>query len=132
MLYLYFQEGYIKVMAIDTHKKSFIINSLRRATYRWPGRWLAEKRAKLARNEYYCENEDCGVIGPKRMFQMDHHIPVVLVEGWDSWEGVLDRMFCSPEGFRRICRDCHKVKTAAENRLRPKPAKKPRKTKKKT
>lgn len=108
---------------IDNHKKSFIINSLRRATYRWPGRWIAEKRSKLStKGDYFCEQ--CGLICKKKETQMDHILPVVIVTGWDSWENVLDRMFCSPDGWQRICRPCHKLKTQGENQSRPKRSKK--------
>ena len=112
-------------------KKSFILNTLRRGTYRWYGRWQAEKRSNLGRNQYYCENPECGVIGKKKEFQMDHKIPVVLTSGWDSWEGVLDRMYCDPDQMWRLCKPCHGEKTAAENRLRPRPPKKPKRISKK-
>lgn len=111
-------------MAIDNHKKSFVMNTLRRGTYRWPGRWLAEKRSALGKGYYFCENPECGVVVKKRFTQMDHNPPVVPVEGWDSWEGVIDRMFCSPDNYQRLCKDCHAVKTKEENQQRPRPAKK--------
>jgi 5-methylcytosine-specific restriction endonuclease McrA len=104
---------------IDKAKKTFIINSMRRASYRWPGRWLAEKRTALGKGLYYCENPECGIIVKKKETQMDHVIPVIPVTGFDSWEGVLDRMFCSPDGFQRLCKACHRVKTDLENSQRP-------------
>lgn len=104
---------------MDKAKKSFIINVLRRGSYRWYGRWQAEKRSKLGRNEYFCENPTCGVIGPKKDYQMDHIIPVILTTGYDSIDGVADRMYCEPEGFQRLCKDCHRIKTDNENALRP-------------
>lgn len=110
---------------MDNHKKSFIINTLRRGTYRWPGRWLAEKRSKLSeRGSYYCENPECGLVCRKSETQMDHIIPVVLTSGWDGLENVADRMYCSPEGFQRLCRECHAIKTKTENQTRPRPPKK--------
>lgn len=119
-------------MAVDNHKKSFVINTLRRGTYRWPGRWISEKRSKLSeRGEYFCE--ECGLVCRKGETQMDHHIPVVLTSGWDSWDGVIDRMFCSPEGFRRLCKPCHHDKTVLENQARPRLPKQPKnKSKKKS
>jgi 5-methylcytosine-specific restriction endonuclease McrA len=108
---------------MDNHKKSFIVNSLRRATYRWPGRWLAEKRSKLSeRGSYFCEQ--CGLVCRKNETQMDHIIPVVLTSGWDGLENVADRMFCAPSGFQRLCKPCHHDKTVLENQARPRPPKK--------
>jgi hypothetical protein len=116
---------------MDSQKKSFIMNTLRRGTYRWYGRWQALNNAKIGRNEYFCQIETCGVIGPKRDFQLDHKLPVVITSGWDSWENVLDRMFCDADGYQNICKACHAIKTAEENRLRPRPPKKVKIKKKK-
>lgn len=112
-------------------KKSFIINTLRRGSYRWYGRWQAEKRSNLGRNQYFCENPECGVILKKKETQMDHIIPVVLTTGWDGLENVADRMYCEPEGYQRLCKPCHAEKTLKENQMRPRPEKKPKKGKKK-
>ena len=114
---------------MDKAKRSFVINVLRRGSYKWYGRWQAEKRSKLARNEYYCENSVCGVIGPKRNYQMDHIIPVQAVTGFDSIDNIADRMYCDPVGFQRLCKECHAEKTAAENALRPAGQRKGRKKK---
>lgn len=105
---------------MDKRKKSFVINTLRRASYRWPTRWAAEKRSKIARNEYYCEC--CGVIGPKRAFQMDHVDPVVdPIEGFVGFDKYIDRMYPDTEqGWQRLCSDCHDKKTEQENNTRKK------------
>lgn len=129
MFFMCFQENYKKMMT--PMKKSFIINSMRRASYRWYGRWQAEKRSNLGRNQYYCENPDCGVILSKKETQMDHIKPVVAVTGYDGLEAVLDRLLCEPEDFQRLCKPCHAEKTLIENQQRPKPAKKLKKKGKK-
>jgi len=103
---------------MDQHKKNFAIQTLRRATYKWHTRWAAEKRSKLGRNEYFCE--DCGLICKKRESQMDHHIPVVdPVQGFTGFDDYIDRMYPStPEGWRRLCKPCHSIKTKQENEIR--------------
>jgi 5-methylcytosine-specific restriction endonuclease McrA len=116
---------------MDSQKKSFIMNTLRRGTYRWYGRWEAEKRSKLSeRGSYFCE--ECGTVCKKHETQMDHKIPVVLTSGWDSWDLVLDRMFADTSGWQRLCKGCHAEKTAEENRHRPRIPKKVKQKKKKT
>jgi 5-methylcytosine-specific restriction endonuclease McrA len=104
-----------KVM--DKAKRQFAINILRRGNYRYYGRWQADKRTHIGRNQYFCEI--CGVIGKKKEFQLDHILPAVPVSGWDSFDGFIDRLYCAPEGLQRLCKECHAVKTADENRLRP-------------
>jgi len=102
---------------IDGFKRNWLKQILRRASYRWPGRWKSEKRSKLERNTYFCE--ECGIIGGKKDFQMDHKIPVVDPKvGWVSLDEYADRMFCDEENFQRLCIPCHEAKTLAEGGVR--------------
>lgn len=107
---------------MDKGKKTFSINVLRRGSFRWPGRWLAEKRSALGSGFYYCENPECGVVVKKKYTQMDHIVPVIPLDQNTndvSLDTIADRLYCSPEGFQRLCIDCHKEKSAAENAQRP-------------
>jgi 5-methylcytosine-specific restriction endonuclease McrA len=107
--------------------KSFLINALRRASYRWPSRYKAAKRSHIGRNTYFCE--ECGVIGTKKETQMDHTIPAVdPVDGWIDLDVFADRLYCEEEGWRRLCIPCHSAKTSIENDTR-KLNRKPRKKK---
>lgn len=115
---------------MDKGKKTFIINSMRRATYRWPGRWLAEKRSTLGKGWFFCELCGTASKNKKKNFQMDHIHPVMNVNGWDGWEEVLDRMFADIPGWQRLCKPCHKEKTDAENALRPPGERSKKRTKK--
>lgn len=45
---------------MDKRKKTHAILRLRRGTYKWQGRWKAEKRSHVGRGEYLCEY--CGWI----------------------------------------------------------------------
>lgn len=114
---------------MDQRKKSFAIASLRKASYRWPGRYLAEKRHKLGRNQYQCPLCQ-GVFGRKDT-QMDHVIPVVdPVLGWQGFDEYIDRMLADEFGWQRICcvdreedgvlieGGCHGQKTRLENNIR--------------
>jgi len=107
--------------------KAFLINALRRASYRWPGRYLAAKRTHIGRNQYFCEN--CGVIYPKKETQMDHIVPIVDPEiGWVDLDVYADRMYCDESGWQRLCLTCHSEKTSKENQVRKKIKKKQKKT----
>jgi hypothetical protein len=106
---------------MDKAKKTFTINVLRRGSYKWPGRWLAEKRSALGGGYYYCENPECGLIVKKKETQMDHILPVIPMDkGTEktSLDEIADRMYCSPEGFARLCIPCHSEKTNREGIIR--------------
>lgn len=107
---------------MDNRKKQFIINTLRRASYRWPTRGEAEKRSRVERGVYRCENPGCNHQGPRGDFAMDHVLPVVdPVEGFVSFDVYIDRMFPdSPLGWQRLCHECHDKKSEAENSTRKK------------
>lgn len=48
--------------------------------------------------------------------QIDHYPPVVLVTGFDSWDGVYNRMFVDPKiGLRGLCKACHDKVTEEQN-----------------
>lgn len=120
---------------MDLKKKQFAIQTLRRASYRWMGRWMAEKRSKVGRNQYKCES--CNNIFTKKETALDHVVPVVdPVKGFEGFDTYIDRMFCEETGFQRLCNPCHDAKTTAENGVRKanrKPrAKKPKKVKETT
>lgn len=111
-------------------RKSWIIAALRRASYRYPPRYNTMKAAWRERGKYECAQ--ChNIVGPKQI-QIDHIIPVVPLAGFTEWGTYVDNMFCEPEGYQALCKECHKTKTMAENEKRreikrltspPKPAK---------
>jgi len=103
---------------MENKKKNFAISLLRRGSYKWFGRWTAEKRSKLAeRNSYLCES--CKGTFKKKETAMDHIIPVVDPEkGFTSFDEYIDRLYCEAEGFQRLCNPCHDIKTAKENGIR--------------
>lgn len=95
----------------------FIIATLRRASYRWKPRNEALKAARVKRGFYTCAI--CNKIISKREISLDHKLPIVPVTGWDNYDGFIERLFCSVDGFQVICKEpCHKEKTKAENALR--------------
>lgn len=102
---------------MDDEQKAFIMSSMRRASYRWVGRYTAEKRSHVGRNQYVCEG--CGEVFTKKETQMDHIMPVVPVTGWDNIENWLVRLLVREAGWQRLCKDkCHRKKTDTENEQR--------------
>ena len=102
---------------MDSQVKSFAIASLRRASYRWPGRYKAFAAAKIGRNQYVCSH--CSAIKGRKDVNLDHILPVVDPEiGWVSFDVFIERLFCSENNFQVLCCDCHKKKTAVEREFR--------------
>lgn len=104
--------------------KSFIMSALRRA--QWPQKYKAIARAYVKdgvnpKTGKPCKLHKCPVcekLYPKGMMQADHVQPVVPVSGFDSWDGVIARLYCEEEHFQPICRACHKAKSLEENKQR--------------
>jgi 5-methylcytosine-specific restriction endonuclease McrA len=52
---------------------------------------------------------------PAKNVEVNHIIPVVPVNGFDSWDGVISRLFCEEDGLEVVCKPCHKLITKEEN-----------------
>ncbi len=102
----------------DKELKSFVIATLRRASYRWYSRTEALKNARVSRGLYKCES--CGAVEKKANVQLDHISPIVPTTGWDTWDGFINRLFCEISGYQVLCSVCHTVKTRVEGELRKK------------
>jgi len=48
----------------------------------------------------------------------DHIIPVIGPEGFVSWDIFIARLYCEADGFRAVCKDCHKIITERERKER--------------
>ncbi len=102
---------------MDTKKKTFAIQILRRGTYKHYGRWIGEKRSRLGHGTYFCES--CGLICKKKDTQLDHKLPAVdPVRGWQGFDEFIDRLYCEPENYQRLCIPCHQSKTSDEGVVR--------------
>lgn len=105
---------------MDKKVKSFAINSLRRASYRWPGRYMAMKKAHIGRNQYKCAHCPEGTVHPRKGVNLDHVIPVVDPEtGYQNLDEYATRLLVEESGFQVLCIACHDKKTAEEDSRRP-------------
>lgn len=108
---------------------SFIKGALRSLSLKWPPLTQTIKDARVAYGTYKCEM--CGETGPptlppeegkkrrRKNIIADHIAPVVdPVEGFVSWDVLIERMFVEREGFQALCAKCHKKKTAEETAIR--------------
>jgi hypothetical protein len=113
--------------------KQFIINNLRKASWKWGPKNEAKKLAKVAYGKYKCA--DCQQIHRASDVKVDHINPVVdPVAGFIDWNTYIPRMFCDLTGYQVLCDTCHDAKTAREKEIRKankKPAFKKKITRKK-
>jgi len=110
-------------------RRDWIIKQLRRTTYRCPERDKALKDA-IRKDGVFAINKDgdrsrikyecnmCKLLYRRKEIQLDHVVPIIPVEGFDDWNGVVPRMFVQCDGYQVLCKTCHKEKTNDENVIR--------------
>lgn len=93
---------------------------------RWGPRNEAKKEARYykklpndkGRLVYHSTCSGCGELVPETTTAADHIIPVIPVEGRNSWDETIERMYCEKEEFQVLCSPCHTVITLQEKEER--------------
>lgn len=97
--------------------KQFVINNLRKASWKWPYKNACKKKAKIARNQYVCNQ--CKLIFPNKEVKVDHKVPVIdPLIGWVDFNTFIERLLCQEDNFQVLCNNCHNLKTVNENAIR--------------
>lgn len=105
-------------------KKTWIMASLRRASYRWPPRAQIEREARRERGKYECAV--CKELFKAKEYAIDHLQPVIPYDGFPihpvtgglDWTIIIDRLFCDKENLQIICHADHSVKSDIEDGMR--------------
>lgn len=105
----------------EARYQSFIKSALRGA--RWPQKYAAIKTAYVrdginpatGRRCKLHQCFECKGEFPASGVQADHINPVVPLDGFDSWDDYIERLFCEVDKFQVLCKSCHSIKTKAEN-----------------
>lgn len=74
---------------------------------------------------YKCSS--CQSLHPQHSMQIDHVVPVVGINENASdmnLDTLVDRLWCDPSNLAALCVFCHRIKSAAENKLRKRPSRK--------
>lgn len=103
---------------------SFVKSALRGA--QWPPKYAAIKDAfvengtnpKTGRQCKLHRCYRCDGVFPQNQMHADHIVPVVGPEGFQDWNTFISRLYVEKEGFRAICKACHKLKSGEENAAR--------------
>ena len=102
---------------------SFVKGALRSASQRWPPKYKTLTEACVGQKVnpasgrlakfYTCSI--CKEDFPAKLVEVNHKIPVVPLTGFDSWDGVVERMYCEKEHLEVCCKPCHKSISKQEN-----------------
>lgn len=107
----------IKDFSDPITKRNWIIQALRRASYRWPGRYEVMKNARMERGKYKCAS--CEKIYGRKEISLDHIDPVVDPhKGFETFDTYIQRLFCPAEKWQVLCDTCHGAKSKRENEIR--------------
>jgi hypothetical protein len=106
--------------------QNYIIKALRRADHRYPYRNIAIRNAyfgtgknpKTGRMVKLYKCSCCKELFMRNQIQVDHKDPVVPVDGFDDWNGLINRLFCQAEERQVLCVSCHQEKSTEENKRR--------------
>ncbi len=107
---------------------SFVKSVLRAGSRKWPPKYrvlnaacVGQRRSVLSgriAKHYRCAH--CAGEFPQSLVQVDHINPVVDVDGFTTWDEVINNLFCEEEDLQVLCKPCHKIKTAQEREQRKK------------
>ena len=110
----------------ESRYENFIKSALRRASVKWPPKYLTlneafvESRVNIksgrVAKHYRCNS--CKNLFPNKEVEVNHIVPVVPITGFDSWDGLIDRLFCEKDKLEVLCKPCHKILTKEENAKR--------------
>lgn len=110
----------------EARYNSFIKSALRTASVRWPPRYQCLHDAFITKGinpatgrvakMYRCQK--CKGTFTAANMEVNHIEPVIPVSGFDSWDNVIERLFCERAGLEALCKPCHKSVTKFENQQR--------------
>ena len=107
---------------------SFVKGVLRLGSQKWPPKNEVKKKARTRRGFYQCNSCNKEVPaslpplpGNKRRINnavVDHVNPIIdPKKGFETWDKVVERMFCEEDGLQVLCHECHTIKTKEEREI---------------
>jgi len=96
---------------------AFLRSGLRSKANRWPPKYQVLNEAKRPykgpnkRQKYEYKCAICKKWHPQKNVEVDHIVPVGSLTCLDDLPGFVERLFCSKDGLRVVCKPCHKIIT---------------------
>lgn len=110
----------------EARYRSFVKGGLRSISQRWPPKYTVLNEAKTTKKinpksgriaqHFRCAK--CLDDFPQKEVEVNHIVPVIPLSGFDTWDGVIERMFCEKGLLEVLCKPCHKSITKEENEHR--------------
>jgi len=117
--------------------RGYIMSALRKRSAFWKPKSAAIAKAfvKVGKNPetgHKCKLHRCPKckgLFPQSKMDADHIEPVVPLNGFEGststflsydWSKLIERLFCETDGYRVICKGCHKEITKKQNQKRRK------------
>ena len=95
----------------------FLFAGLRRLSRFYPVKNEALRLARKCPGQYECA--ECKKLWRVSEVKVDHIDPVIDPKtGFRDWNTYIDRLFCPLSNLQVLCDVCHKVKSAAEVKVR--------------
>lgn len=110
----------------ESQFNSFIKSMLRRGSTRWGPKYVCKKNARVpekypnskGRLVFHSLCASCNQVFPETECSVDHIDPVIDPSvGFQSWDEVIERIFCEVDGLQVLCKDCHDKKTKEEKEI---------------
>lgn len=99
---------------------SFIRSALRQAHVKYPpAQSLMKKDRKTVTGKKHKFEHQCSICQewkPQKEIEKDHIIEVGSLRSYEDLPGFVERLFCSEEGYRKVCKPCHKKLTAEQRK----------------
>lgn len=74
------------------------------------------RNAKVSYGRYKCKA--CQNTFSPSEINVDHVEPVIATTGFTTWDDYINRLFCPADQMQILCKPCHSVKSATENKAR--------------
>lgn len=113
----------------EARYKSFVKGALRQASVKWGPINEVKKDARVARGLYLCSMCQQHVPASTRVIRngrsvrvsnvhVDHISPVIdPSKGFETWDILIERLFCEKDGLRALCHACHDIVTNEEKAI---------------
>lgn len=90
----------------------YLMSYIRRVWQFYKPRQEVKNAARVKTGLYKCAH--CKVDYDRKEIEVNHIISAAPLEGWDSWDTIIDRMFTTKENLEAICKGCHRKITTQQ------------------
>lgn len=107
----------------EARLRAFITSGIRSVQRRWPPMQLAKNEGRIKKEVngkmlFFYQCACCEKWFRDKDIQMDHKVPCGSWKTFDELGAWVERLFCHKDGWQRLCKPCHQIKTNQEREAR--------------